>query len=313
MSRSALVAVPPIPAPPTEAAPVCRTALSIDVEEYFHGEVFAGRIARSEWGRMERRVRPCLEWLGEQLAATANRATFFVLADTLDEVGGVLRDLARDGHEIACHGAAHEHLARLTPALLRDDLRRAMDRIRECVGVRPRGYRAPTFSLTRATAWALDVLLEAGFDYDASVFPIHHDRYGVPDAPTEPFRIVAAGGATLVEFPPLTVRLGPLRLPFGGGGYFRLWPYAVFRRVLAARVRAGQPALLYLHPWELDPDQPRLPAGWLAGRRHRLNLRHTRPRLLRLLREFRFDTAAAVLARVRAERPLPEFRLTART
>jgi len=281
------------------------------VEEYFHCEAFAGHVAPSDWGRMERRARPCLEWLGQQLAATGNRATFFVLADTLDDLGGLLRDLARDGHEIACHGATHQHLARLTAAALRVDLRRSLDRIADRVGVRPRGYRAPTFSLTPATAWALDVLVEAGFDYDASVFPIHHDRYGVPDAPTEPFRIVSPSGAMLVEFPPLTVRLGPLRLPFGGGGYFRLWPYGVFRRVLAGRVATAEPAMLYFHPWELDPDQPRLPAGWLATRRHRLNLRRTRPRLARLLREFRFDTAAAVLARVTAAGTLPTYRLTA--
>jgi polysaccharide deacetylase family protein (PEP-CTERM system associated) len=221
----------------------------------------------------------------------------------------LLRYLVSQGHEIACHGDTHDHLSRMTPDTLREDLRRARGRIEDAVGAEPRGYRAPTFSITHTTAWALDVVVEAGFQYDASVFPIHHDRYGVPHAPVLPFWIVAPSGGRLLEFPPLTLDCGSVRIPVGGGGYLRLLPGGVLRHCVARRLRRGQPAMIYVHPWELDPGQPRFDVGRAAQWRHRVNLRTTETKLDRLLAKFRFDTAQNVLARITAGQDLPVFKL----
>ncbi|MBN2445575.1 MAG: DUF3473 domain-containing protein [Phycisphaerae bacterium] len=291
-------------------APSCaRNALTVDVEEYFHAEVFAGEIAQDDWPRLERRAALFLESIGELLARHESRATFFVLGWTVDYLAPLLRHLASQGHEIACHGFDHRHIRRVTPRELRDDLRRAREKIEDRVGVRPRGYRAPTFSITRETAWALDVVIEQGFQYDSSIFPIHHDRYGVPDAPTSPFWAVSPTGGRILEFPPLTLNLGIARIPVGGGGYLRLLPGVVLRRCLAAAERRDQPTLLYVHPWELDPDQPLWPAGILSRWRHTVNLAKTEAKLDRLLQSFRFDTVWRVLSPLRVENDLPTFSL----
>ncbi len=306
---STLLATPPR-AHPTHTGG-CRTlnAFSVDVEEYFQAEAFARTISPSDWPNWPCRALPCLERIAACLEAQRRRATFFVLGWTVRSAAGLLRQLAAAGHEIACHGDRHQHLARMTPQTLREDLHAARSRIEDAVGVSPRGYRAPTFSLTRRTSWALDVIAEAGFEYDASIFPIRHDRYGVPQAPVAPFVVRSAGGARLLEFPPLTLAWGPLRIPVGGGGYLRLLPRTVLHRALAARVRRGAPALLYVHPWELDPDQPSPPLPRLARWRHRVNLARTEQKLTRLLRDFEFDTVAAVLGRVRRLHAMPEFTL----
>jgi polysaccharide deacetylase family protein (PEP-CTERM system associated) len=285
-----------------------QACLSIDVEEYFHGEVFARCVTSADWPRLERRAAPRLERLAEMLARSESRATFFVLGWTIPYLAPLLRELLRRGHELACHGDGHAHLARLTPQELREDLRRARERMADALGVAPRGYRAPTFSITRRTAWALDILLEAGFTYDASIFPIHHDRYGVPGAPGEPFWAIAPSGQRLLEFPPLTLNCGWGRLPLGGGGYLRLLPGWLVRWGVRRALRRGTPVMLYVHPWELDPQQPRLPIGALAQWRHRVNLQRTEGRLARLLSEVRFDTAGAVLDRLDRTR-LPTYAL----
>jgi polysaccharide deacetylase family protein (PEP-CTERM system associated) len=265
------------------ATPVSLNCMSVDVEEYFHAEVFHGCLSPADWPGMPRRVEPFLERIAELLEEYKSRATFFVLGAVVEDLAPLLRQLADRGHEIASHGNGHQHLARLTPQKLREDLRAARRRIEDAIGVRPLGYRAPTFSVTHATAWALDVIIGEGFEYDASVFPIRHDRYGVPTAPLEPFWAVGPSGARLLEFPPLTLDWGLMRLPVGGGGYLRLLPAAVLSRSLRGRERRGKPAMIYVHPWELDPDQPRLPAGRLAQWRHRIKLQKTESKLAHLL------------------------------
>lgn len=295
---------------PTVERPISLSALSVDVEEYFHCEGFARQIRPADWPRCERRAEARLAWLGECLARHQSRATFFVLGWTVPYLAARLRELVAAGHELACHGFGHAHLSRLSPRELRADLRRAMGTLEDTLGVTARGYRAPTFSITRATAWALDLLVELGFEYDASVFPIHHDRYGVPGAPAGPFLALTPGGAQILEFPPLTVECTRhLRLPVGGGGYARLLPGWLLRACVAAQVRRGRPLMLYLHPWELDPDQPRIPAGRLAQWRHRVGLRGTAGKLEALLGRFRFETAGRVLAAVRVGGALPCFAL----
>ncbi len=286
--------------------------LSVDVEEFFQAEVFSQVIGRAAWSSWDCRAAPCLERIGELLARHQSHATFFVLGWTVRHLAPLLRQLAAAGHEIACHGDEHQHLARMTPASLRDDLYRARGVLEDALGISPRGYRAPTFSVTRDTAWALDVIRDAGFDYDASIFPVRHDRYGVPDAPVTPFWVVAPSGARLLEFPPLTLRCGPVRLPVGGGGYLRLLPGSVLRSAVRHRMRRREPAMIYLHPWELDPGQPTPPIGRLSRWRHRVNLHTTEGKLTRLLQAFRFDRADHVLAQARTRVDLPVYHLHAR-
>lgn len=290
---------------------MCETynCLSVDVEEYFHCEVFANGVSRETWLRMERRARPQLERIATLLEASSNRATFFVLGWTVEYLKDLLRDLRDAGHELACHGYGHQHLARLGPDTFRADIRRARGVMEDVLGVRPVGYRAPTFSITHRTAWALDVLIEEGFAYDASVFPIRHDRYGIPDAPLVPFVARTPTGRALPEFPPLTVNVGGWHVPVGGGGYMRLLPSWVLRKAVVGCVRRCQPAMIYVHPWELDPDQPRLPAGMLATWRHRVNLSRTAERLERLLATFRFAPACEVLAAHKRQVTWPVFQV----
>jgi len=291
------------------ARPLSLNCLSIDVEEYFHAEAAYGRLSPADLAAMQRRAAPFVERIADRLARTGNRATFFVLGAMVEHNAALLRRLSRNGHEIACHGDGHQHLNRLTPQELREDLRAARHRIEDAVGVRLRGYRAPTFSVTRANAWALDVILNEGFEYDASIFPIRHDRYGVPTAPLGPFWAIAPSGARIIEFPPLTLNWRMLRLPVGGGGYLRLLPGAALLRCVAARQRRREPTMIYIHPWELDPDQPRLPLGRLAQWRHRVNLHTTEMKLELLLNNCHFDTAANILNRVATSSTLPSFNL----
>lgn len=288
-------------------------AFSVDVEEYYHAETFYRTVPRTQWPELPRRAAPCLERLAGLLERSECRATFFVLGDTLPQLGPLLTEFARRGHELACHGYGHDHLERLTPAMFRTDVRRARDALQQHTGVTPRGYRAPTFSITARTAWALDVLLDEGFSYDASIFPIRHDRYGVPTAPATPFQAIAPSGRELLEFPPLTqawpaAQHALLRLPLGGGGYLRLLPVGWIMRALRRATRAGEPAVLYVHPWELDPGQPVLPHGRLARWRHRVNLGRTEAKLTRLFAACRFTTCARVLGGLRPE-TLPRFDL----
>ncbi|RMF78583.1 MAG: DUF3473 domain-containing protein [Planctomycetota bacterium] len=294
-------------------APQSLNCLSVDVEEYFHAEAFARKVLPIDWPRWECRAAPRLERIAELLEQHRSRATFFVLGWTIRYLAPILRDLIAAGHEIASHGDEHGHIARMTPQQLREDLRRSRERIEDVLGVRPRGYRAPTFSVTRATAWALDEIIDAGFQYDASIFPIRHDRYGVPDAPCEPFVAVAPSGRCIPEFPPLTLDCGFARMPVGGGGYLRLLPGWILRACIAGRQRISAPTMVYLHPWELDPDQPAIAIGPVAQWRHRVNLATTEAKLVRLLRAFRFETAHRILTHVSHSRNLPVFHLNPMT
>jgi polysaccharide deacetylase family protein (PEP-CTERM system associated) len=291
----------------TIAAPL--QALSIDVEEYFHAEVFARQVQPADWQNYPRRAAAALERLAALLARSESKATFFVLTWGIEAWAPLLRHLASQGHEIACHGHAHQHLSRLSPADLRADLARSRGLIEDHIGARPAGYRAPTFSVMHQTAWALDTVIDAGFEYDASIFPIRHDRYGVPGAPATPFHAISPSGRSIVEVPPLTLGGGAARLPLGGGGYLRLLPVQAFEYALRWRRFRGQPAVLYLHPWELDPQQPRLPAGRLATWRHRVNLAGTERKLAHLLTRFRFDTVQRVARAWSASHDLPRYRL----
>ncbi len=283
------------PAEPAAADAVPWTnALTIDVEDYYHVSAFEGVVARADWDGMPSRVAGSTERLLEHLAAANVRATFFVLGWVAERQPSLVRAIRDAGHEVGCHSYAHRLIYEQTEAEFRADLRRGLRVLEDTLGEPITLYRAPSFSITRRSLWALDVLIEEGIRVDSSIYPTHHDRYGIPGTPLAPHRIERPAGS-LWEFPPPVWRCLGYPLPVGGGGYFRLFPYRLTRRGLRQINDEGRPFAAYLHPWELDPDQPRLPAKALSRFRHYLNLRRTEDRLLQLLRDFPFGTLTEAL------------------
>jgi polysaccharide deacetylase family protein (PEP-CTERM system associated) len=273
-----------------------KSALTFDIEEYFHAEAFAGALRPEEWPHLESRVVASTESILDLLDRARVRATFFVLGWVAERHPALVREIASLGHEVACHGHGHRRINRLTRDEFAADVQRAKRLLEDVTGQAVLGYRAPTFSVVRETLWSLATLAEAGFRWDSSIFPIVHDRYGIPDAPRFPHRRQTTGGE-LVEFPPSTVELFGVRVPVAGGGYFRLLPYAATRWAIR-RITAGekQPAMVYLHPWEFDSHPPHLPAGRVSRFRHLVNADKTGARLVRLIDEFEFAPAGEVLA-----------------
>jgi len=280
---------------PASDASICN-AMTVDVEDYYHANVFDDTVDRSTWPGLESRVVPNTERVLALMHDAGVRGTFFILGCVAEQFPSLVRTIAAEGHEIASHGFAHRRITTQTPDAFREDIRRAKDTLESAAGVSVLGYRAPSYSVTRKTLWALDIIVEEGYLYDSSVFPIHHDTYGIPDAPRHP-HAVSCHGRTLFEVPGSTVRLGGMNLPIGGGAYFRLAPYA-WTRWGIGRVNASEskPATFYIHPWEIDPDQPRLPASRFGAWKHYFNLGKTEARFARLLRDFRFAPLFEVLS-----------------
>jgi polysaccharide deacetylase family protein (PEP-CTERM system associated) len=291
MTPAALTRTLPTAAPVPAAV---LNALTIDVEDYYHVSGFESCVERRDWHRFESRVEASTRRLLELLADAGVRATFFVLGWLADRHPGLVRAIADAGHEVGCHSYWHRLVYTLTPEQFRTDLHRARSAIEDATGTPVTAYRAPSFSITQRSLWALDVLVEEGFTLDSSIYPTHHDRYGIPGTPLEPHRIDRPGGS-LWEFPPPVWRILGYPLPAGGGGYFRLYPYTLTRYALRRINAAGRPFAVYLHPWELDPGQPRLRPGRLRAFRHYVNLRRTEGRLVRLLRDFRLGTLSDAL------------------
>jgi polysaccharide deacetylase family protein (PEP-CTERM system associated) len=262
-------------------------AFSVDVEDYFHVEALAPVVDRSSWPQLQYRAEASTNRLLDLLAAENVRATFFVLGWVAQRSPALVRAIHAAGHEVACHGLSHQMVIRQTPEQFRAETLESRACLEEATGAAVRGYRAATYSITRESLWALDILAELGFAYDSSIFPIHHDLYGIPDSPRFPYRHKGTG---LLEVPVTTVEFAGQRLPCGGGGYFRLLPYALFRSALRrVNGRDGQPAVFYCHPWEVDPEQPRVPGlPWKSRFRHYTNLSKMESRLRRLLRDFRW-------------------------
>jgi polysaccharide deacetylase family protein (PEP-CTERM system associated) len=271
-------------------------ALTIDVEDYFQVSGFADRVPRTQWDVLESRVERNTDHVLEILSAAGVRGTFFILGWVAERYPRLVRRIDDAGHELASHSHHHDLVYDLTPEGFREDLRRARAAIEDAAGVRVRGYRAPSYSVTSRSLWALDVLVDEGYDYDASIYPIRHDRYGIPDWPRHIHCVERQRGA-IWELPGSTVRHAGMNLPVGGGGYFRLLPYGWTRAGLRRlNVVEGQPAVFYLHPWELDPGQPRIQASALSRFRHYRNLHETERRFRCLLSEFRFGPVREVLA-----------------
>lgn len=204
-------------------------ALSVDLEEYFQVSNFDGVIRRDTWAKLPSRVGQSTERLLETFEATGSRATFFVLGWVAERQPALVREIASHGHEIACHGYGHQLVTELGPEGFREDLKRARGVIADATGTEPRGYRAPSFSITERSLWALDILASEGFEYDSSIFPIHHHRYGIPDFSRLPVRIDLADGRSIREFPMTTINAGPLKLPLAGGAYLRFFPPFLFK------------------------------------------------------------------------------------
>jgi polysaccharide deacetylase family protein (PEP-CTERM system associated) len=270
-------------------------ALTVDVEDYYQVESFADIVSRQDWARWESRIERNTYKLLEVFARHNAHGTFFILGWVAERHPRLAREILSAGHEIACHSYDHQFILNQRREDFRADVRRAKTLIEDITGAAVEGYRAPTYSIVEQTLWALEILVEEGFRYDSSIFPIHHDRYGVPGARRFPYVIYCASGE-IIEFPPSTTRLAGLNLPMIGGGYFRLLPYPVFQWGLRRINRIeGQSAIFMVHAWEVDPDQPVLPGTPLNIWRHRINLRLTESRLERLLGEFRFAPVRDVL------------------
>ena len=270
-------------------------AMTVDVEDYFQASAFDRFVSRTTWFERESRVVGNTHRLLEFFHRHNVHATFFILGWVAERFPALVREIASCGHEIASHGFHHQLIYTLTPEQFREDVRRAKAVIEDAGSCQVNGYRAPSFSIVRSSVWALDVLIETGHTYDASVFPIHHDRYGIPDAPRRAHLIERPAG-TIVEVPASTVRVAGANLPIAGGGYFRVLPYAFTRWGINRLNATGAPAVFYIHPWEIDPEQPRLPVSRMTGLRHYSNLGGTLQRMDRLVRDFRFDTVTATLA-----------------
>jgi polysaccharide deacetylase family protein (PEP-CTERM system associated) len=264
--------------------PEITNALSIDVEDYFQVSALAPYIARSEWERMPCRVERNVELILGLLSEAGATATFFTLGWIAERYPALVRRIVAAGHELASHGYGHQRVTELSPSEFLSDVVRTKRLLEDIGGVEVRGYRAPSFSIGKANLWAFDCLAEASYSYSSSVYPIRHDHYGMREAP----RFAYQARDRLMEIPVTTARVLNANLPAGGGGYFRLLPYVV-SRALIQRVnrRDGHSAVFYLHPWELDPGQPRIARTRFKARfRHYLNLDRTEERLRRLLADF---------------------------
>ena len=270
-------------------------AFTVDVEDYFHVAALAAAVPRESWSSRECRVEQNMEQLLALLAERGVTGTFFVLGWVAERYPRLVRRIAAAGHEVACHGYSHQLIYEQTLEAFREETARAKHLLEDALGAPVHGYRAASFSVIRRTLWALDTLIDLGFHYDSSIFPIRHDRYGIPDASPEPGRVTAPSGRELVEFPMVPASVFGMKVPVCGGGYFRIFPYWLTRAGLRQINRRGRAFPFYLHPWEIDPEQPRIRVGALSRFRHYTNLHRCEARLHRVLTEFPFAPMREVL------------------
>jgi len=276
-------------------------ALTIDVEDYFQVNAFARHVRHEDWDHYPLRVEDNTRRILEMLDEFSIKATFFILGWVAERLPSIVREIQEKGHEIACHGYGHELIYNIGPDLFRKDIRRSKKILEDICGERVSGYRAPSYSITRQSLWALDILVEEGFTYDSSIFPVMHDTYGIPDAQRFPHRLQTAAGS-LVEFPLTTLQLHlgwkNMHLPIAGGGYLRFLPVSIIQKgITAINQRERQSAVLYFHPWEIDPEQPRIKAGMKSRFRHYINLHRTKSKLEYLFNRLEFAPMKAVLAK----------------
>ena len=270
-------------------------ALTIDVEDYFQVAALAEAVDRKDWHDMEYRVEANTDRLLSVLGDHNTKATFFTLGWVAEKSPALVRRIHDAGHEVASHGYSHQLIYKQTPEVFREETRRSKAILEDIIGEPVTGYRAASYSITAQSRWALDILCEEGFTWDSSIFPVHHDRYGMPGTPRWPHRLKTDNGSEIAEFPLSTLKLPGYTLPIAGGGYFRLFPYWFSQWGLGSINRMDKPFVFYLHPWEIDPGQPRLDVKWFSRFRHYNNLEVCEQRLVNLLKRFRFTTMSDVL------------------
>lgn len=273
-----------------------KNALTVDVEDYFQVSAFANSIDQKEWDDHPLRVENNTHRLLDLFDEGKLKATFFILGWVAERKKELVLEIARRGHEVACHGYSHQLVYNQTPDVFREETVRAKNILEDIIQQQVRGYRAASYSITEKSQWALDILAESGFVYDSSIFPVRHDRYGMPDTPEHPYRLKTPAGNSIIEFPLSTAKIINYRLPVAGGGYFRLYPYWLSRMGLRQINRKQKPFIFYLHPWEIDPDQPKIAASWFSRFRHYNNLDKCESRLRNLTADFEFGTTWEVLS-----------------
>ncbi len=275
---------------------ILRNAITVDVEDYFQVSAFEPHISRNQWNQFPARVEQNTDRILELFDTHGVYGTFFTLGWIAERNPSLIRRIVDSGHELASHGYQHIRIYQQGPQEFRQDVTRTKKLLEDISGCRIQGYRAASFSIRKDTLWAVDILQETDHLYSSSIYPVHHDLYGIPDAPRFPFRHNNGG---LLEIPITTVRMLNQNLPIGGGGYFRIYPYGFFRRALQrVNQEEGKPAVFYFHPWEIDPDQPRQSdIGFKARFRHYMNLHKTESRLGQLLADFRWGRVDKVFLR----------------
>ncbi|MBV9483067.1 MAG: DUF3473 domain-containing protein [Acidobacteria bacterium] len=277
-----------------------KNVISVDVEDYFQAESFAEIVDRSRWNTYTSRVDANTRRLLELFDERGVQASFFIVGWVAERFPQLIRDIAAAGHELGCHSYWHRLIYKLTAEDFREDTHRAKSTIEQIAGTQVLGYRAPTYSIVSQSLWALAILVELGFSYDSSIFPTKHDRYGMPRAPRSPFRVITSSGS-LIEFPITTFRVRGHNMPVAGGGYLRILPEWYTKWGIRSVCREGLPIICYVHPWEIDPAQPRLPGRLTSRLRHYTNLSKTYGRLDKMLRSAPFtsfrDSGLAAIAK----------------
>ena len=260
--------------------------LSVDVEEWFHPEALQHKFPAEIWSEQPSRVRSNVDKLLNLFEVKKAKATFFILGWVAQENPAMIKDIVNAGHEIASHGSFHKMVTKMTPKEFEKDLSNSIKILEEISGQKVLGFRAPTFSVIKQTFWAWEIMLRLGLVYDSSVYPIWHDRYGVPDAPRKMYTAIEKDSQKLIEFPMSTMRIFKKNIPFGGGGYLRIFPKWFTEIGIKAINREGIPATVFVHPWEFDSDQPRLNLGKVQTLRHYYNIKNNINKLSRLLDEY---------------------------
>jgi polysaccharide deacetylase family protein (PEP-CTERM system associated) len=269
--------------------------LTVDVEDYFQVEAFAGSVSRAAWDKWPCRVVANTQRVLDVFDAHQAKGTFFVLGWVAERFPELVREIQTRGHELACHSYWHRTIYSLTPDEFRKDTRQAKQVIEDAAGTQVIGYRAPSWSITKNCVWALDILAEEGFVYDSSIYPIHHDLYGVPGARRFPYTHACSGGSKIREFPPATLRMMGTNFPVAGGGYLRIFPSAYTRLAFHVFEKQSERVVVYLHPWELDPEQPRIGGSLKSRFRHYTNLRGMQANVEALLQRHKFARFCDIL------------------
>ena len=281
-------------------------AMTVDVEDYFHVAAFNKVINPNEWEKWPCRVEANTNKLLQLFADSNIKITFFILGWVAERYPELVKAIHAQGHEIASHGYSHQLIYKQDQNVFREETAKSKRILEDLTQVQITGYRAASYSITRKSLWALDTLAELGFTWDSSIFPTRHDNYGIPGSPEEPYKIVTSSGKILTEFPLTTAKVFGQSVPAAGGGYFRQYPYALSRWLFErASNNQTKPQIFYLHPWEIDPDQPRVPnASWFSNFRHYTNLSRCLPRLERMIDDFQFGTISQSLGSVTVTKTL---------